>query len=111
MTPLLAASQNSTGHAALYNQLGYFTSTSKFAVSATADYFTNDGPNSLYTVVSDRAVHIRNAGPGSDANPATIADFLIPADTLVSLQIQPGDRISFVLETGETDGSIYFAAG
>lgn len=91
---------------------GYFGDTVSDVVSAAAaDFQVAGAPESrhAFLVQSDKTIHLTRTQSGDTPNPASIADgFRIPADTLVLVLAFAGDTISYILGTGETDGTIWF---
>jgi len=91
---------------------GYFGKTTAKAVTAAADTFQVQGANEsrhVFLVQSDKTVHVTRVSSGEAAEPATAANGLrIPADNLVLVAALAGDTLSFLLGTGETDGTIWF---
>jgi hypothetical protein len=86
---------------------GYFGKTQSFAVTDTADDFQVEGAaesRHVFLVQSDKTVHVAREG-----NTAAVADSLrIPANTPVLVAAFAGEHVSFILGTGETDGTIWF---
>lgn len=91
---------------------GFFSKTQDFAVTAVADDFQVGGSQEsrhAYLVQSDKTVHLTRVSSSDTAAPASATNGLrIPANTLVLVNTVSGDTLSFVLGTGETDGTIWF---
>ena len=85
---------------------GFFTSTTKYAVTTSADSFSVDGvPESRHPLylVCDVPVHLaRNEGD------ATVdGGMRVPADTPILIECFAGDIVSFV---AESSGNVWFTA-
>ncbi len=86
--------------------VGYIHDTTTLASSDTPVTYTGQWPTTTYFVSVDHAVRVRRS-PVAHPQVATINDFPIPAGGQVLMRLFQDEQFSFVLEDGETDGSIW----
>lgn len=85
---------------------GYFGKTVSFAVTDAADDHQVTGANEsrhMFLVQSDKAIHLDR-----QAEAAVATSLRIPANTPVLVGSIAGETFSYILATGETDGTIWF---
>ncbi len=70
------------------------------AVTDVADTYTQTRPNNAVIILSDR---ITNLAIGRNA---TTDDFMLKADTYFVVNLVEGETLSYILATGESDGTI-----
>lgn len=80
------------------------TTTAVLALTAVA-YDPQPTSPGLFRFVSDRASHILVSRAGTDA---TVADAYVPAGCIEFVRINPGESLSVIKATGETDGNVWF---
>jgi hypothetical protein len=85
-------------------RLGDFGATLTRPVTTTADNFQAELPHQRFVVMADRNVHLKRTDQSSDD--ATISDFLLSEGVYAEVIVPPDAYLSFVLATGETDGTI-----
>lgn len=84
--------------------LGDFGPTLTRAVTTAADHFQAELPHQRFVVQADRNVHLKRADAPTDD--ATTDDFLLTEGVYAEVTVPPDGYLSFVLATGETDGTI-----
>jgi hypothetical protein len=85
---------------------GYFSGTTKHAVTDEADGLTVQGANEsrhAFLVQSDVTVHLTRDGTDASAENG----LRVPAGAIILINTVAGDEISFVTGDGESDGSIW----
>lgn len=85
-------------------RLGDFSATISRAVTTTADSFEATRPYLDFVVCADRNVHLRRTDDADTK--ATEADFLLLAEHYAEVTVANGGWLSFVLASGEPDGTI-----
>jgi len=86
--------------------LGTFGATANFVPSTSVQSFTNPGPNTAYTVYTNRDI-VMAINPVGGSNVVTQNDLILTADEAYArVVLDVGAEIQFMLVTGQSTGGI-----
>lgn len=92
-------------------RLGFFGTTVSEVAATTASEYTNPGPYQRFVVSATVNVHLAKCNVDQAANnpsfAATQNDFLLLQGEYVEVCLLPGEVLSWIVATGDTNGTIY----